>query len=147
MINILLVDDHASLRKSLRYLLEATNNIKVVAEASDGNDALFHVSLACPDVAIIDISMPLMDGIETTRQIHSRCRFTRVIMLSIHDSPEYIQRSLEVGAFGYVLKDTIAGELMEAIHTVYEGKHYFSQKIAEIASKFLPWRDGDRWAV
>ena len=147
MITVLLVDDHASLRKSLRYLLEATNNIKVVAEASDGNDALFHVNSACPDVAVIDISMPLMDGIETTRQIHLRCQFTRVIMLSIHDNPEYVQRALEVGALGYILKDTIAGELLEAIRTVYEGKHYFSQKIAEIANKHLPWKGGDSWAA
>lgn len=147
MVTILLVDDHASLRKSLRYLLEATPDIKVVAEASNGNDALFHVSSTCPDVALIDISMPLMDGLETTRQLHLRCWFTRVIILSIHDNPEYIQRSLSVGALGYVLKDTIAGDLVEAIRTVNEGKHYFSQKIAEIADKYLPGKGNDSWAV
>lgn len=147
MINILLVDDHASFRKSLRYLLEASHDIKVVAEAANGNDALFHVNSACPDVALIDISMPLMDGLETARQIHLRCQFTRVIMLSIHDNPEYVQRSLSVGALGYVLKDTIAVDLLEAIRTVNQGKHYFSQKIAEIADKFLPGKGNDSWAV
>ena len=147
MITVLLVDDHASLRKSLRYLLEASHDIKVVAEASNGNDALFHVNAACPEVALIDISMPLMDGLETARQIHLQCQFTRVIMLSIHDNPEYVQRSLSVGALGYVLKDTIAVDLLEAIRTVYQGKHYFSQKIAEIADKFLPGKGNDSWAV
>lgn len=147
MISVLIVDDHAALRKSLRYLLEATHDIKVVAEASNGNDALFHVSSACPDVALVDISMPLMDGLETARQIHGQCRLTRLIMLSIHDNPEYIQRSLSVGALGYVLKETIAVDLMAAIRTVSAGKHYFSQKIAEIADKYLPGKGNDSWAI
>ena len=147
MISVLLVDDHASLRKSLRYLLEATNDIKVVAEASNGNDALFHVSSSCPDVAVIDISMPQMDGLETTRQIHVRCRFTRVIILSIHDNPAYVQRSLEIGALGYVLKDTIVSDLIEAVRTVHEGKHYFSLRIAEIGKKYSSWKGNDSWAV
>jgi DNA-binding NarL/FixJ family response regulator len=131
----------------LRYLLEATSDIKVVAEASNGNDALFHIGASCPDVAIVDISMPLMDGLETTRQIHERCRLTRVIMLSIYDNPEYVQRSLDVGAVGYVLKDTIVSDLMEAVRTVSEGKHYFSQKIAEIGNKHSSQKGDDRWAV
>lgn len=147
MISILLVDDHASLRKSLRYLLEATSDLKVVAEASNGNDALFHIGTSCPDIAVVDISMPLMDGLETARQIHERCRLTRVIMLSIYDNPEYVQRSLDVGALGYVLKDTIVSDLMEAVRAVYEGKHYFSQKIAEIGNKYSPPNGEDRWAI
>jgi DNA-binding NarL/FixJ family response regulator len=80
--------------------------------------------------------MPVMDGIETTRQIQGRCRFTRVIMLSIYDNPDYIRRSLEAGALGYVLKDTIISDLMEAVRTVHEGKHYFSQKVAEVGNQF-----------
>ena len=146
-ISVLLVDDHASLRKSLRYLLEATNDIKVVAEASNGNDALFHVGVSCPDVAVIYISMPLMDGLETTRQIHVRCRFTRVIILSIHDNPEYVRRSLEIGALGYVLKDTIVVDLIEAVRTVHEGKRYFSLKIAEIGNRYSSGKGNDSWAV
>ena len=147
MISVLLVDDHASLRKSLRYLLEATNDIKVVAEASNGNDALFHVGISCPDVAVIDISMPLMDGLETTRQIHARCQLTRMIILSMYDNPEYIQRSLEIGALGYVLKDTIVGDLIEAVRTVHQGKRYFSLRIAEIGNKFSSSTGSDSWAV
>ncbi len=91
--------------------------------------------------------MPLMDGLETTRQIHERCRLTRVVILSMYDNPEYVQRAVEVGAFGYVLKDTIVGDLMEAVRTVYEGKYYFSQKIAEIGNKYLSWKGNDTWAV
>jgi len=146
-ISVLLVDDHASLRKSLRYLLEATNDIKVVAEASNGNDALFHLRSSCPDVAIIDISMPLMNGLEATRQIHEQCRLTRVVILSIYDNPEYVQRSVEVGALGYVLKDAIVVDLIEAVRTANKGKHFFSQKIAEIGNRYLSSKGNDSWAI
>lgn len=137
MINVLVVDDHASVRKSLRYLLETVDDIKVVATASSGFEALARVALHCPDVAIMDISMPLMDGIETTRLLRIRCGFTRVVMLSIYDNPEYVQRALEVGAVGYVLKDTIGTDLLAAIRTLYQGGKYFSQKVAPIAEQYL----------
>ena len=147
MISVLIVDDYASVRKGLRFLLESTSDMEVVATASNGIDAMARVRFSCPDVAVIDISMPVMDGLETTRQLNIRCQLTRVIMLSIHDSPEYIQRSLDVGAFGYVLKDTIGNDLLKAIRTVYKGRHYFSQKIIEIASKHLHRIGNDTWVV
>lgn len=137
MITVLLVDDHASFRKSLTYMLEATNDIRVVATASNGVEAVAQASVYCPDVAVIDISMPVMDGIEATRQIHGRCRFTRVMMLSIFDNPEYVQRAVEVGAVGFVLKDAIGKDLLAAIRALHTGKRYFSQKIAEIAEKYM----------
>jgi two-component system nitrate/nitrite response regulator NarL len=86
----------------------------------------------------MDISMPLMDGLEATEHIRECCRLTRVVMLSGLDTPEYIQRALEVGAKGYVLKDNAGEELLEAIRTIHKGGHYFSEKIAGIAEKYLP---------
>lgn len=147
MITVLLVDDHAYVRKGLRYLLEATNDIQVLATASNGVEAVAQASLHCPDVAVIDISMPLMDGIEATRQIRVRCPLTRVVMLSIFDHPEYVQRALEVGALGFVLKDTIGDDLLAAIHTLSMGRRYFSQKIAEIAEKYMNQRGNDSWVA
>jgi two-component system nitrate/nitrite response regulator NarL len=147
MITVLLVDDHNSFRKSLRYMLESTEDIQVVATASNGAEAVVQARLHCPQVAVIDISMPIMDGIEATRQIREVCRQTRIMMLSIFDNPEYVQRALEVGAAGFVLKDAIAKDLLAAVRALSIGKRYFSQKVAETAEKFSKQRGNDSWAV
>jgi DNA-binding NarL/FixJ family response regulator len=146
MITVLLVDDHISFSNSLRYLLEATEDIQVVATASNGIEAVVLARQHCPRVAVMDISMPVMDGIEATRQIREICRYTRVMMLSILDNPEYVQRSLEVGAFGFVLKDAIGKDLLAAIRALSKGKRYFSHKIAEIAEKYTNPKGKDSWA-
>lgn len=91
---------------------------------------------ACPDVAVIDISMPIMDGIEATRYICEHCPHTQVIMLSMYDIPEYVQRALQAGGIGYVLKDAAGSELVEAVRAMHQGKRYFSPKIAEIVNSF-----------
>jgi DNA-binding NarL/FixJ family response regulator len=146
MITVLLVDDHASIRKNLRYLLEATDDIQVLATASNGAEAVAQANSHCPDVAVIDISMPLMDGMEATRQIRECCPLTRVMMLSMFDSPEYVQRALEVGALGFVLKDTVGEDLLAAIRALFKGGRYFSRKIADIAEKFMKQKGDDSWA-
>jgi DNA-binding NarL/FixJ family response regulator len=137
MITVLLVDDNGSVRKSLRSLLEREDDIKLVATATNGIEAIEKARSYSPDVAIIDISMPLMDGIEATEHIRECCRVTRVIMLTAYDDPEYVQRALEVGAKGYVLKDAAGEDLLEAIRIIQRGNHYFSEKIVEIAKKYL----------
>jgi DNA-binding NarL/FixJ family response regulator len=138
MIAILLVDDNGPIRKSLRSLVEKADDMKVVATASNGVNAVEKAHSYRPDVAVMDISMPLMDGIEATEHIRECCRLTRVIILSGFDAPEYIRRALEVGAKGYILKDKAGEELLEAIRTVHQGSHYFSEGIAGIAEKYLP---------
>ena len=146
MITVLLVDDHASVRNSLRYLLEATDDIKVVATASNGADAVAQTAFLCPDVAVVDISMPQMDGIETARQIRANCRSTRVMMLSIYGNSEYVQRALEVGALGFVLKNVIGEDLLAAIRALSMGKRYFSEMVAEFAQKYISQKGKDSWA-
>ena len=146
MITVLLVDDHASIRKSLRQLLEGTDDIQVLATASNGMEAISQASSHCPDVVVMDISMPLLDGMEATRQICQRCPLTRVMMLSMFDSPEYIQRALQVGALGYVLKDTVGDDLLIAIRVLSMGRQYFSQKIAGIAERLMNQEGKDTWA-
>jgi DNA-binding NarL/FixJ family response regulator len=147
MITVLLVDDHMSVRRGLRAMLEATEDIQVVATAANGMEAIARAREHCVDVAIMDISMPVMDGIEATRQIKEFCRHTRVIMLSILDNPEYIQRSLEVGAAGFVLKDTIGRDLLAAVRALSLGKRYFSHKIAAFAEEYLKRKRDDSWAA
>jgi DNA-binding NarL/FixJ family response regulator len=132
MITVLLADDHTVVREGLRYILEAPGDIQITAAVSNGKEAVERAFLNCPDVAVIDISMPVMDGIEATRYICEQCPHTHIVMLSMYDSPEYVQRALKAGALGYVLKDAAGNELVEAVRTLYKGKRYFSPRIAEI---------------
>lgn len=143
MIFVLLVDDHAIILKNLQYLIEKSEDIQDVATASSGMEAVAQANSRCPDIVVMDISMPLMDGIEATRQILLQCPLTRVLMLSTYDSPDYVRRALEVGAKGYVLKDSMANELPDAIRTLFMGNYYFSQKISKAAEKYLPGKGDD----
>lgn len=147
MITVLLVDDHAAVRNSLRSLLETTEDIQVVATAEDGMDAVSKAFSYWPDVAVVDISMPYMDGIDATSQILAVCPPTRVVIFSMSDQPEYIQRALGAGAFGYVLKNEAVNDLLNAIRALSKGNYYFSQAIAETASKYIHEKGTDRWAA
>src|SRR5688572_10040792 len=121
MITVLLADDHAMVRDGLRFLLEASGDIRVVDTASNGQEAVAKAILHCPAVAVIDVSMPFMDGIEATRQICAHCPQTHILMLSMHHTQEYIQRSLQAGALGYLLKDAAGKELVAAVRALYKG--------------------------
>jgi len=134
MISVLLADDHTVVREGLRFILEAPGDIQIAASVSNGKEAVEQAFQNCPDVAVIDISMPVMDGIEATRYICEHCPNTRIVMLSMYDSPEYIQRALKAGALGYVLKDAAGNELVEAVRALNQGKRYFSPRIAEIVN-------------
>ena len=129
MIKVLLVDDHTVLRDGLRYLLEAQEDIQIIATAANGQEAVEQATQNCPDVVLMDISMPVMNGIEATRQICEVCKNTKVAILSMHHTSEYLQRALKAGAQGYLLKDSAGTEVIEAIHALHEGRSYFSQKI------------------
>lgn len=131
MITVLLADDHVMVRDGLRYILEAAGDIQVIALASDGQEAVAQAINHCPNIAVIDISMPLMDGIEATRQIVKACPQTRIITLSMYHTGEYVQRALKAGALGYVLKDAAGNELIDAVRSLYAGKRYFSPQVAK----------------
>ena len=132
MINVLLADDHRIVRESLRFILEAPGDLQVAALAANGQEAVEQARQGCPDVAVIDVSMPVMDGIEAARQIHVNCPHTRVLMLSMYNTPEYVLRALKAGASGYMLKDAAGNELVEAVRLLQKGESYFSPSIAEI---------------
>ena len=146
MITVLLVDDHSYIRKGIRYLLEARGDMEVVATATNGIEAVAKARLHQPDVVIIDISMPLMNGIEATRQIRENCPATRVLTLSIYDDPSYVRKAVQAGATGYVLKTGLPDELLEAIQSLYNGRPYFSRKIARLVEPPYIHEDPDSWA-
>jgi DNA-binding NarL/FixJ family response regulator len=129
MITVLLADDHVMVRDGLRYILEAAGDIQIIALASNGQEAVAQALALCPNIAIIDISMPVMDGIEATRQILEICPRTRIITLSMYHTGEYVQRALDAGAVGYVLKDAAGNELVEAVRRLHAGKRYFSPQV------------------
>lgn len=128
---ILLADDHGVVRKGLRFLLESEPGLEVVGEAADGRQAVDLAAELKPDIIVMDIAMPRLNGIEATRQIVRDRPETAVIMLSMHSDEEYMVRTLAAGAKSYLLKDSAEGELVQAIHSVSDGKPYFSPAIAK----------------
>jgi DNA-binding NarL/FixJ family response regulator len=131
-IRILLADDHNVLREGLRLLLERQPDFKVVAEAGDGREALSLAQQCSPDVAVIDIAMPGLNGIEATRRIVDSCEGTNVVIFSMHYDESYILRALNGGARGYLLKDSLKGDLIAAVRAVAQGHSYFSPKVSRL---------------
>lgn len=128
---MLLADDHAVLRDGLRLLLEAQHDIRVIADAANGRDAVRQVVKLCPDVVIMDIAMPELNGIEATRQIREVCPSAQVIILSIYSTSEHIFQALQAGACGYLLKESAGIEVVNAVRAVHAGQRYLSQKISD----------------
>jgi len=139
-IRILLADDHTILRSGIRSLLEDEPGLSVIGEAEDGRAA---VSMACglkPDVVIMDVAMPLLNGLEATRQIKMQCPDVKVLILSMHDNEEFIRQVLEAGAMGYILKDAAARELINAIQSVYRGEAVLSPAVTRLVIEdYLRW--------
>ncbi|SDW44096.1 two component transcriptional regulator, LuxR family [Lutibacter oricola] len=131
-INIVLVDDHTIVRDGIKYLLEEDENLTIIGEGSNGLEAIELVKNLQPDILIIDVRMPEMNGIEAVKLINSTTVKTKSIVLSMHDSEEYILESIEANAMGYLLKDASKAEVLKAIHTVYNGEKYFSGDISNI---------------
>lgn len=130
-IKIVIADDHAVLREGLRLLLETQENISVVGEAVDGRQVVELVRQLNPDVVLMDISMPELNGIEATRQIKANHPAVKVVILSIHGTNEHIFRSFEAGANGYLLKESTSKEVVAAVCAAYAGHRYLSQQITE----------------
>jgi len=127
----MLADDHAVVRDGLRALLEGGNDLQVVGVAGNGREAVSEALRLRPDIVIMDIAMPELDGVEATRRIVERCPETRVLILSMYLSAEHIYRALQAGAQGYVLKESAGEEVVDAIRTLRAGKRYLSHRITE----------------
>ncbi len=129
-IQVLLADDHAVVRDGLRFLLEAQEDISVVGNAANGREAVRKVKELKPDVVIMDIAMPELNGIEAAHQIHETCPATRVLILSMYASTEHVRQALRAGAQGYLLKKSAGAEVAEAVRLVHAGGSYLSSEIA-----------------
>ena len=137
MITVLIADDHIAVRNLLQLLLETAEDILIVAVASNGQEAVEKALLYFPNVVVMDVSMPVMDGVEATKQICAGCPETRILMASLSDTPHNIRRSLQAGALGYLLKDGAKEELVGAVRSTHDGTRYFSSKIAELANLYI----------
>jgi DNA-binding NarL/FixJ family response regulator len=131
-IRILLADDHTVVRQGLRKLLEERPDWEVIAEAGDGREAVRLTEQHKPDVAILDVAMPLLNGIEATRQITKRAPATRVLILSMHADEAYVTQILQAGATGYLLKDSADVDLLKAVSEAAQGRSFFSPAIARV---------------
>jgi DNA-binding NarL/FixJ family response regulator len=141
-ITVLIADDHAVVRDGLRSMMEIDSSIKVIGDAGDGREAVDKVAELRPDIAIVDIAMPELNGIDATRRIVQACPTTRVIILSMYSSTEHIVRALRAGALGYVLKESAGIEVVNAIRTVHDGHRYLSEKILDsVIDDYLSRRD------
>ncbi|MBI4443253.1 MAG: response regulator transcription factor [Acidobacteria bacterium] len=131
-IHILLADDHRIVRQGLRRILEEHPQMEVVAEASDGREAVQLAMEKKPDVVVMDIAMPQLNGMEAARQILRRLPATKILVLSMYSDESYVVQVLEAGAKGYLLKDSADAELVEAVQAVSNGKSFFSPLISRI---------------
>lgn len=129
-INIFLADDHTIVRQGLAKLIEAESNFKIIGEAQDGRQAVRKVERLNPDIVIMDIAMPLLNGIEATRQIKKLSPQTKVIILSMHSHDRYISELISLGASGYLLKDSTGAEIVKAISAAMKGDVYLSPSIS-----------------
>ena len=131
-IRVYVADDHAMIRDGLRALLESHGDIEVVGGAGDGRQAVVEAKRLQPDIVLMDISMPGLNGIEAAALLREAAPKARVIMLSMHANSEHLFRALQAGARGYVLKNSAGAELADAVRGVHAGKRHFSPKVAEI---------------
>ena len=130
-IKVLVVDDHTVVRDGLRFLLDAEEDIEVVGAAGDGREALKEAERVHPDVVLMDVAMPGLNGIEATRRFRKTLPDSKVLILSMHENSEYIHRALEAGARGYIVKESTGPEVAAAIRAVHAGRRYLGARIAE----------------
>ena len=135
MIRIVLADDHTVVRKGLRLLLESVGHFEVVADAADGRQALALVDEHRPDVVVMDIAMPVLNGIEAARQISAKVPQTAIVFLSMHSDEAYVIKALKAGARAYLLKDSAENDLINAVKAVNEGKSFFSPAVSKMLAE------------
>lgn len=141
-IAVFLADDHAVVRDGMRALLTAQPDIEVVGQADNGRDALRLIKELRPDVAVLDIAMPELNGIELARQVDAECPSTKTVMLSMHSTTEHIFRALQAGALAFVAKESAGREVVKAVRTAHYGHRYLSQSASDkIIDDYLRQRE------
>ncbi len=128
-IRVVIADDHSVVRQGIRHVLERIPNLEVVGEASDGTGVLELLREVSPNLLVLDISMPGKTGLEVARELRAEGSEVAILILSMHDNPEYVLEAVRSGADGYILKDVGPGELREAVESVHVGKEYFTERV------------------
>lgn len=143
-VNIMIADDHSMIREALKQLLELDGDIRVIEEASNGEECLEKMKTANPDVLLLDINMPIMNGLDVLKEIKKRKVSVRVLVLTVHNEVEYLLRAVEIGIDGYLLKDSESDELKKAIFAVYEGETYIQPSMIPLMNSKMNEQDQDR---
>lgn len=141
-ISVLIADDHSLMREGLKQILELEPNIKVVSSVSNGEEAIKEAQKLKPDVILLDINMPKLNGLDALRRIKDIGINSKIIMLTIHDAREYLYETIRIGANGYVLKDADSDTLIKAIKDVVEGKSYIQPSLSELLVKEFNAKEG-----
>ena len=143
-IKVMLADDHVLMREGIRQLLEFDGSIEVIGEASDGEECLQKLEKVKPDVLLLDINMPKLNGIEVLEEIKRKKINVKVLILTVHNEVDYLIRVVDIGVDGYILKDSESAELKKAIMTVMDGESYIQPKLIPMLNKRLITRDSDK---
>jgi len=144
MIEVMLIDDHKMVREGMKQLLEYDNKIKTISEGASGMDCLKLLKQKVPDVLLLDINMPDMNGIEVVKEIRKRKLHVKILMLTVHKEVEYLLHLLDIGIDGYILKDSGSEELIKAIQIVNSGEHYIQPELLPALNSRLVKRDTDK---
>lgn len=144
MINIMIVDDHSMIREGLKQLLELDGDMRVVEEASDGVECLEKIDTAKPDVLLLDINMPRMNGLEVLAKLKEMKIKTKVLVLTVHNEIDYLLKAVEIGINGYLLKDSESSELKKAIVSVVNGENYIQPSLIPSLNAKMIQRDNDK---
>jgi two-component system response regulator DegU len=136
-INVVLADDHVLVRNGIKAMLESDTQIDVIGEAGNGVEALETAKNLKPDILVLDIRMPEMNGLEAAAKLHDVAPDTKAVILSMHDSEEYVLQALDAGAYGYLLKDTDKTEFLKALKQVHNGNKYFSGAVSNVLANRL----------
>ncbi len=143
-IKIMLADDHSLIREGIKQLLEFDGTMEVIAQAADGNECISVLSDVTPDILLLDINMPGMNGIEVLQLLKKKLPDLKILILTVHSEVEYLVKSVDIGADGYVLKDAGSDELREAIHTIMGGASYIQPRLIPALNSRLINRDIDK---
>lgn len=144
MIRVMIVDDHKMVREGLARLIELDEEIKVVEESKDGSDCMYKLHSAKPDIILLDINMPDMDGIETLKVLNKRKKRPKVLILTVHNEIEYLVKFVDMGVEGYILKDSGSRELIRAIRCVYRGERFIQPSMIPLLNSKIIAKDIDK---
>lgn len=147
MINVMIVDDHKMIREGLKKILEFDGEVQVIGEADNGQDCLKQLKTIKPDIVMLDINMPVMNGIETLEALKKKRKKYKVLMLTVHNEIEYLLKAVDIGIDGYILKDSDSSELKRAINSVYNGEKFIQPSLIPLLNSKLIARDLDKEKV